>query len=325
MSLLVYCAIPSKLGFNSVIFDFFWLTCWGGYLYLIITDASAPSPREGQHWGCQNPLAHWIQELLEKKENFKPCWWRESWKRAEARARWGEQELVGTRVASTSCWNLGMDFLWSSCQPPQKPACLSCCRSDSKHLSFLTLISFIMSQHRSFNQKQDASNFKTRLAHLSLVLDIARWCGDNNLVSPISIFDLIKGLILPFNFFSFFPSLFPSCRYWFFPVCSKSCKHSDILLSHTIEECQKLFDILEDRADYLHYLVSSRNNFNFLRICIELKRRLSKSSDPVFSGRILMFMAYVFPLTDKSGTMSKHSLCIVYKSYFSVKSCRHEH
>jgi THO complex subunit 1 len=38
-----------------------------------------------------------------------------------------------------------------------------------------------------------------------------------------------------------------------------------------------------------------------LRTCNELVRRLSKSKDTVFCGRILMWITSVFPLAEKSG------------------------
>lgn len=38
-----------------------------------------------------------------------------------------------------------------------------------------------------------------------------------------------------------------------------------------------------------------------LRSFLEFLRRLSKSDDPSFRGRILIFLANVFPLSDRSG------------------------
>ena len=51
---------------------------------------------------------------------------------------------------------------------------------------------------------------------------------------------------------------------------------------------------------------SESNKFKntMLRLCNSIKRKLSKSLHTVFSGRILMFLAAVTPLTDKSGACS---------------------
>lgn len=42
-----------------------------------------------------------------------------------------------------------------------------------------------------------------------------------------------------------------------------------------------------------------------LRICNSLKRRLSRSQDTALCGRILIFLASIFPLCDRSGVNLK--------------------
>ncbi|ELR14255.1 uncharacterized protein ACA1_327400 [Acanthamoeba castellanii str. Neff] len=81
----------------------------------------------------------------------------------------------------------------------------------------------------------------------------------------------------------------------------------DFFLSHTIEECQQFFALLEDRADQLSRAIigDSRANNTLLRALSEVRKRLSRTNDLVFAGRILMFMAYAFPLSDKSGVNLK--------------------
>jgi len=38
-----------------------------------------------------------------------------------------------------------------------------------------------------------------------------------------------------------------------------------------------------------------------LRMCNELIRRLSRTEDTVYCGRIMMFLANVYPISDRSG------------------------
>ena len=74
---------------------------------------------------------------------------------------------------------------------------------------------------------------------------------------------------------------------------------------HTIQECSQLWVLFEERVDYIPPFLEMRRHTNsLLKTCNELLRRLSKSNDPVSCGRILMFLAYVFPLSDKSGNES---------------------
>lgn len=44
----------------------------------------------------------------------------------------------------------------------------------------------------------------------------------------------------------------------------------------------------------------------FLSICIDLLRRLSKSQNTVFCGRIQLFLARLFPLSEKSGRITNN-------------------
>jgi hypothetical protein len=47
-----------------------------------------------------------------------------------------------------------------------------------------------------------------------------------------------------------------------------------------------------------------------LRICNELLRRSSKSVESQFCGRILFFLAKIFPLTERSGRMFQSDYCL---------------
>jgi len=71
-----------------------------------------------------------------------------------------------------------------------------------------------------------------------------------------------------------------------------------------IAECEQVFQYIENKLEvWTSAPFSESNKFKntMLRLCNSIKRKLSKSLHTVFSGRILMFLAAVTPLTDKSG------------------------
>lgn len=75
----------------------------------------------------------------------------------------------------------------------------------------------------------------------------------------------------------------------------------ELLGSRTISGCKRVFDYLESRRNRM-----ITNDFPMskqlvlLRSCNELLRRLSRSEDAVFCGRVFMFLFQSFPLGDKS-------------------------
>ncbi|XP_071807564.1 THO complex subunit 1-like [Asterias amurensis] len=77
---------------------------------------------------------------------------------------------------------------------------------------------------------------------------------------------------------------------------------SDVFESVTINTCDKVFRFVEDRVNTWksNVLYTSGKNY-LLRMCNDLLRRLSKSQDTVFCGRIQLFLARFFPLDEKSG------------------------
>ncbi|ORX59995.1 hypothetical protein BCR36DRAFT_579443 [Piromyces finnis] len=77
----------------------------------------------------------------------------------------------------------------------------------------------------------------------------------------------------------------------------------DILEVVIIDESEKIFDYLEDRVDRLtvNMLPTKGKGLILLRFCNELLRRVSKTENTVLCGKILMFLASVFPLTERSG------------------------
>uniref|UniRef100_A0A4W5QDU6 THO complex 1 n=1 Tax=Hucho hucho TaxID=62062 RepID=A0A4W5QDU6_9TELE len=68
------------------------------------------------------------------------------------------------------------------------------------------------------------------------------------------------------------------------------------LIYLSIDGCDKVFSFVEDNNSF--YTVGK--NY-LLRMCNDLLRRLSKSQNIVFCGRIQLFLALIFPLSEKSG------------------------
>jgi len=77
----------------------------------------------------------------------------------------------------------------------------------------------------------------------------------------------------------------------------------DILEVVIIDESEKIFDYLEERVDRLtvNMLPTKGKGLILLRFCNDLLRRVSKTENTVLCGKILMFLASVFPLTERSG------------------------
>ncbi|XP_076320027.1 THO complex 1-like protein Hpr1 isoform X1 [Tachypleus tridentatus] len=70
----------------------------------------------------------------------------------------------------------------------------------------------------------------------------------------------------------------------------------------TLDNCEELFYLLEDRVDIWKRDLFVKNCKNqILRSCNDLLRRLSRSQNTVFCGRILVFLAKFFPLSERSG------------------------
>ncbi|GIY40007.1 THO complex subunit 1 [Caerostris darwini] len=76
----------------------------------------------------------------------------------------------------------------------------------------------------------------------------------------------------------------------------------DMFESCTIAECEKIFAFIESRVDIFKkdiFFKACKNHL--LRSCNDLSKRLSRSQNTVFFGRILMFLALIFPLSERSG------------------------
>ena len=77
---------------------------------------------------------------------------------------------------------------------------------------------------------------------------------------------------------------------------------SDMFDILTLNNCEVLFRTVEQEVDTWReplFFASGKNNL--LRICNDLLRRLSRTQNTVFCGRILLFLAKFFPFSERSG------------------------
>lgn len=77
---------------------------------------------------------------------------------------------------------------------------------------------------------------------------------------------------------------------------------SDLFDCLTLDRCEQLFSLVEDRVNIWKrdfFFKHCKNQL--LRSCNDLLRRLSRSQNTVFCGRILVFLARFFPLSERSG------------------------
>ncbi|KAH7664353.1 THO complex subunit THOC1 protein [Dioscorea alata] len=80
----------------------------------------------------------------------------------------------------------------------------------------------------------------------------------------------------------------------------------DLTEMSTVKDCKEVFAYIERMQDILgKQELFGRGKLVMLRTCNQLLRRLSKANDVVFCGRILMFLAHFFPLTERSAVNMK--------------------
>ncbi|XP_049777025.1 THO complex subunit 1 [Schistocerca cancellata] len=76
----------------------------------------------------------------------------------------------------------------------------------------------------------------------------------------------------------------------------------DIFDALTLDRCETLFAFVENGVSvWKEELFFSACKNNLLRMCNDLLRRLSRSQNTVFCGRILLFLAKFFPFSERSG------------------------
>uniref|UniRef100_A0A3Q1GGK0 THO complex 1 n=1 Tax=Acanthochromis polyacanthus TaxID=80966 RepID=A0A3Q1GGK0_9TELE len=76
----------------------------------------------------------------------------------------------------------------------------------------------------------------------------------------------------------------------------------DVLDCLPLDLCDKIFSFVEENVSTWksNSFYTAGKNY-LLRMCNDLLRRLSKSQNTVFCGRIQLFLARLFPLSEKSG------------------------
>ncbi|KAK3374880.1 THO complex subunit 1 transcription elongation factor-domain-containing protein [Podospora didyma] len=74
----------------------------------------------------------------------------------------------------------------------------------------------------------------------------------------------------------------------------------ELLDSQTLAGCRKVFDYLESRRERITAKHWEAKRLVILRTCNDLLRRLSRTLDPAFCGRVSIFLFQSFPLGDKS-------------------------
>lgn len=80
----------------------------------------------------------------------------------------------------------------------------------------------------------------------------------------------------------------------------------DLTEVSTIKDCKEVFGYIEGKQETLGKSeLFGRGKLVMLRTCNQLLRRLSKTNDVVFCGRILMFLAHFFPLSERSAVNIK--------------------
>ena len=83
----------------------------------------------------------------------------------------------------------------------------------------------------------------------------------------------------------------------------------ELLEAQTADQCSQAFGYLEKRVDVLRKItINGEHRYSqamLLKCCNTLMQRLSKSSSLLLCGRVLMLLAHVLPLTEKSGVNLK--------------------
>uniref|UniRef100_A0A1B6EI84 Death domain-containing protein n=1 Tax=Cuerna arida TaxID=1464854 RepID=A0A1B6EI84_9HEMI len=100
----------------------------------------------------------------------------------------------------------------------------------------------------------------------------------------------------------------------FLSLCVEACRREmatvtmpvvllgDIFDCLTLDRCEQLFTFVENGVTiWKEELFFTACKNNLLRMCNDLLRRLSRSQNTVFCGRILLFLAKFFPFSERSG------------------------
>uniref|UniRef100_A0A3Q3WE85 Death domain-containing protein n=1 Tax=Mola mola TaxID=94237 RepID=A0A3Q3WE85_MOLML len=101
---------------------------------------------------------------------------------------------------------------------------------------------------------------------------------------------------------STFSSLFHSSHVGICSATTPFVLLGDVLDCLPLDQCDKIFSFVEENVSTWksNSFYTAGKNY-LLRMCNDLLRRLSKSQNTVFCGRIQLFLARLFPLSEKSG------------------------
>ena len=76
---------------------------------------------------------------------------------------------------------------------------------------------------------------------------------------------------------------------------------SDVFDTLTLSDCERMFEFVENNvATWTSEPFFSTGKNHLLRMCNDILRRLSKSQNTIFCGRIQLFLAQLFPVEEKS-------------------------
>lgn len=108
-------------------------------------------------------------------------------------------------------------------------------------------------------------------------------------------------------------------------LCPITTAHNlleDMLETSVLDVCEKIFAFMEARLTVWTTapFIGPSSMIPMLRICNALKKRLSKHQDTVFCGRILIFLASVTPLSDRSGVNQGSSFNLGNETVFEEDS-----
>jgi len=75
----------------------------------------------------------------------------------------------------------------------------------------------------------------------------------------------------------------------------------DVLEGQSLEGCKEVWTLMEARTAHLTTnQLFQRGKLILLRLCNSLLRRLSKTSENQFCGRVLLYLAAAYPLSERS-------------------------
>ena len=96
---------------------------------------------------------------------------------------------------------------------------------------------------------------------------------------------------------------------------------SDVFDTSTLQECEPFFRFVEANVDTWKSDIFFDKGKNYLlRMCNDLLRRLSRSQNTIFCGRIQLFLAHLFPLKEKSGLNLVSQFNVENKTIYNTKS-----